>query len=88
MTLKNDDIDRMRGSSWIARAALTGATIVAGATIAVILTLGYADAERDRELRQWQVRLGMIADTRTSSIERWLRDQFGALGALADSSPD
>ncbi len=86
MTLKNDDIDRMRGSSWIARAALTGATIVAGATIAVILTLGYADAERDRELRQWQVRLGMIADTRTSSIERWLRDQFGALGALADNT--
>ncbi len=83
---KNDDIERLRDPNMIAGMALTVAALVAGATIAVVLALGYADAERDRELRQWQVRLGMIADTRTSAVERWLRSQFDALRALADNA--
>ena len=54
--------------------------------VAALLALEYADAERDRELRRWQDRLGLIADTLPSPVEGWLRHQFPALGALPDNS--
>ena len=68
----------MHGANTTIRVALTAAALVAGMLIAVIPALEYADAERDRELRQWQVRLGLIADTRTDAVELWLQNQFGA----------
>ena len=69
----------------IAGVALTAAALVAAALVAAIVALDYADAERGRELRRWQDRLGLIADTRTGAVESWLRNQFDALGALADN---
>ena len=86
VTPQDNDIDRMQGANITIRVALTAAALVAGLLFAVILALEYADAERDRELRQWQARLGLIADTRTNAVNLWLRDQFGALGALAENA--
>lgn len=76
----------MRGPYIIPRVALTVAALLAGALFAGNLALEYADAERDRELRQWQVRLGLIADTRANAVELWLQNQFSALGTLADNA--
>ena len=41
--------------------------------------------ERDRELTQWQVRLGIVADSRTVEVERWLARNVADLTALADN---
>ena len=83
---EHDDIERTRARNNIAGAALTVAALVAGVLVAAILALEYADAERARELRRWQDRLGLIADTRTEAVDGWLRNQFDALGALADNA--
>ncbi len=83
---EDDEIERIGGRNIIAGVALTAVALVAGALVAAILALEYADAERDRELRRWQDRLGLIADTRTGAVEGWLRNQFDALGALADNA--
>jgi PAS domain S-box-containing protein len=41
--------------------------------------------ERDRELTQWQVRLGIVADSRAAEVERWLDNNMADLTALADN---
>lgn len=41
--------------------------------------------ERDRELTQWQTRLGIIADSRVAEVERWLDGNVADLEALADN---
>jgi hypothetical protein len=84
--LENSDIVRTRDRNMIAGVALTVAALVAAVLIAAIAALGYADSERDRELRRWQDRLGLIADTRAGAVEDWLRNQYDALGALADNA--
>jgi len=43
------------------------------------------DDGRQRELTQWQVRLGIVADSRTAEVNRWLADNLADLNALADN---
>lgn len=41
--------------------------------------------ERDRELTQWQVRLGIVAESRAAEVERWLAGNVADLAALANN---
>ena len=59
---------------------LTGATLVIAAVVGTLLVLQFAASERDRELRQWQVRLGIVADSRLADVEGWLGDRTRFLG--------
>lgn len=45
----------------------------------------FVGEERDRELTQWQVRMGIIADSRAAEINRWLDRQTKDLTGLADN---
>lgn len=45
----------------------------------------FVGQERDRELTQWQVRMGIIADSRAAEINRWLDRQTKDLTGLADN---
>jgi PAS domain S-box-containing protein len=45
----------------------------------------FIDAERQRELTQWQVRLGIVADSRAAEVNRWLAGNFADLNVLADN---
>ena len=65
---KNGDIERPRDLNMIAGVALTAAALVAGATIAVILALGFADAERDR------FRLEQVNLTASGAVTRVIND--------------
>ncbi|MGI9288715.1 MAG: HD-GYP domain-containing protein [Pseudomonadales bacterium] len=68
-------------------------SIIAG-VIALILLLAvggfiinlYISKERERDLQQWESRLGLVADTRVDAIERWVSDQFASLQELADNA--
>lgn len=64
-----------------AAVALIVAAIVGG-----LLVLRFVDAERERELRGWQVRLGIVADTRALAVSDWLERQRGTVGALAGNA--
>ncbi|MBT6119634.1 MAG: PAS domain-containing protein [Rhodospirillaceae bacterium] len=46
----------------------------------------FAAAERSRALRDWQVRLSIVADGRFDAVDRWLDDQFATLGGLAENA--
>ncbi len=68
-------------------------SIIAGvAVLLLLLAVGaftinfYIDQERQRDLQQWESRLGLVADTRVDAIERWLAEQFSGMQELADNA--
>lgn len=58
------------------------AALAAGA---FFLVLRFTEAERQRDLRTWQTRLGIIAETRSHAVDGWLATQFGELKQLAEN---
>lgn len=64
---------------------LTAAALVAFFATGIFLILGFADAERDRELRTWQSRMSIIVDSRFADIDRWIKSQVAELRAIADN---
>ncbi len=46
----------------------------------------YVKQERQRDLDNWAIRLGLIAEMRVDSLERWLNAQADALGELANNA--
>ena len=67
----------------ILKMALGGAILVAAVIGAVVLVLRFAAAERERDLRTWQTRLGIIAETRATAVDDWLSGQFAELERVA-----
>jgi len=45
----------------------------------------FIESEREREQTQWQVRLGIVADSRVAEINRWLAGNLADLDSLADN---
>ena len=62
------------------------------AALAILLAAGaflinaYVQKERQRDLDDWSIRLGLVAETRVTAIENWLNDQTRALGELANNA--
>jgi len=46
----------------------------------------YVDKERQRDLDDWAIRLGLVAETRVNSIESWLTARTTDLGELANNA--
>ena len=67
----------------IASAAAGLAAVVA---VGIFAVLAFVDRERERDLQQWQVRLGIVADSRTADVNRWLAEQFGSMQSLAENA--
>lgn len=59
------------------------AALVIAATAALVLVVRFVAAERERDLRAWQVRLGIVADSRFAAVEAWLAAQRDELAGLA-----
>lgn len=66
---------------WAGIAALL-IILVAGA----LLINAYIHKERQRDLEDWSVRLGLVAETRVEAIEAWLQHQQASLQELADNA--
>lgn len=66
--------------------AIGAVALVLAAIVAIALVLRFAEAERDRDLRIWQVRLGIVADSRFAAVDAWLAEQLGELTALAENA--
>jgi PAS domain S-box-containing protein len=74
-------------------AARTRIVISAAAVVLVLvvvlgigLVIAFVDRERQRDVQQWQVRLGIVADSRTAEVNRWLDEQFGTMQSLAENA--
>lgn len=73
------------------RRAKRSTLVSLGAVMLVAVVLAgiaydYVRRERARELVQWQVRLGIVADSRALDVGRWVDDQFGVLRGIAQNA--
>ena len=53
---------------------------------ALYFTPKFIDDERQREMRAWQIRLGIIADSRAAAVNEWADRNFAALRELAENA--
>ena len=75
------------GDSSATTLRLWGAALLLAIAVAVGIALSFwwVERERDRDLRTWQERLGIVADSRADAVGAWLRDQLDAVAALGDN---
>lgn len=76
----------LREATTLSIMSLTGAAIAVAALVGVIFVFLFADAQHARDQRAWEERLGIVADTRTAEIEKWLEAQYRELGGLAENA--
>jgi len=68
-----------------ASAVLGAALVVAAVVLTGFLALRYVESEWLRDQRNWQVRLGIVADSRFAAVNGWLEAQLRSLSALAEN---
>lgn len=76
----------LREATTLSIMSLTGAAIAVTALIGVIFVFLFADAQHGRDQRAWEERLGIVADTRSADIEKWVETQYRELGGLAENA--
>jgi len=65
---------------------------VAGLLLAIVIiggvwgTVAFVEKQRERDVRNWEIRLGIVIDSRVSSIEKWLHEQKNAVASLAENT--
>ncbi len=74
------------GGGALMKMVLTAVVLIAIAGAGVFFTFQFAADERARELKQWQIRLGIVADSRFADIDGWIDGQLGELTALAENA--
>ncbi|OUR78590.1 hypothetical protein A9Q83_06845 [Alphaproteobacteria bacterium 46_93_T64] len=64
---------------------LAAATLVAVVIAGVWGTIVFVEGQRGRDVQNWEIRLGIVADSRVSAIEKWLTEQREAILSLAEN---
>jgi HD-GYP domain-containing protein (c-di-GMP phosphodiesterase class II) len=54
--------------------------------IGVVLVFNFVDDQAERDLRAWQVRMGIVADSRFAVVDEWLSQQFGHVRGLSENA--
>ncbi len=67
------------------RMIITGLVIAVAAIAGVFAVFQFTENERERELKRWQLRLGIVADSRLADIQNWMSDQFKELADIAEN---
>jgi HD-GYP domain-containing protein (c-di-GMP phosphodiesterase class II) len=55
-------------------------------TLSIIFVFNVAASQQSRDLYNWQVQLGRMADSRQADVERWIGRQFQEVSALAENT--
>lgn len=69
------------GPQW--RIALTAGLLLLATAVGVFLVFRFVDQERARDMRAWQQRLGIVADSRAAEIDKWVARQTEEIASLA-----
>ena len=65
--------------------SLAATLIVLSVFAGGMAVLKFADAERTRDIYNWQVKMGLVADRQKAEIDSWLEQQFAELSKLSDN---
>ena len=72
------------------RAGVTFGLVALGIALAaiagVVLVFQFVSAERERDLRVWQDRLRIVAESRVAAVNDWVDQQYASLTALAQNA--
>ncbi len=69
------------------RRVLIGAVLLLALLVAaIVLVRDFIAGEWQRDQRTWQVRLGIVADSRFAAVDAWLSRQFDELTGLAENA--
>ncbi|MBI1985898.1 MAG: PAS domain-containing protein, partial [Rhodospirillales bacterium] len=83
---KTDDYE-LKAKRRVNRTVLAIATaMLAAVGLAVFGSFYYVEGERQREVQAWQVRLGIVADSRAAAINEWIDQNFAAIRELAENA--
>jgi len=63
-----------------------GVALVVLVAAALYFTPKFVDDERQREMRAWQIRLGIVADSRAAAVNEWADRNFAALRELTENA--
>ena len=67
----------------VAGVVLTLAGILA---LATVFAFRYVEEERQRSVLNWQIRLGIVADSRAASVNDWIERNFAPLRDIAENA--
>lgn len=65
---------------------IVGIVLLGLALAAAVLAIRFVETERERDLRAWQVRLGIVAASRAAAIDGWLAHQKSVVRDLAENA--
>lgn len=68
------------------RIVATALGLVAVAAVALYFVYAFAEKESQRDLRAWQTRLGIVADSRAAAVAAWLQVQIEEIRGLAQDT--
>ena len=64
---------------------VAGIILLAVAAGGVFAVFEFIKGERERDLQSWQVRLGIVADSRAAAVEEWIDGEFAVMRELAEN---
>ncbi|MBL4690853.1 MAG: PAS domain-containing protein [Rhodospirillales bacterium] len=67
-------------------ALMIGTGIVIAVVASVWGSFQFIEGERQREILQWQVRLGIVADSRAAAIGEWVEQNFSYMRELSENA--
>ena len=73
-----------RKVNWIVVGCAIGLILVIAAS--VFFAFRFVQQERQRDLQEWQIRLGIVADSRVSAIQDWVGENFTTLRELSQNA--
>lgn len=62
-----------------------GGILVLCAVLGMVAVHRFVAAQGERDLQQWQIRLGIVAASRAQAVQTWRQQQFSTLSGLADN---
>lgn len=74
-----------KSDPYFSRLYISAFIIVLAVALAVLMALQFAQGQYAKELRGWQVKLGLIADSRLNAVDNWLAQQYADMRELAEN---
>ena len=63
-----------------------GIGMLAVIALAVFGAFSFVESERQREIQQWQIRLGIVADSRAAAVNDWIEQNFTYIRELSQNA--